>query len=49
MKPLKINNWTLLFNEQSDVFQLLYLELSPHYFLHSLPFYPDLAHARGDP
>ena len=39
----------LLFNEQSDMYQLIYLQSSPHYVLHALQFYPDRAHARGDP
>lgn len=49
MKPLNINNWALLFNGQSVMYQLLYLDSCPHYFLHALSNYPDLAHARGDP
>jgi hypothetical protein len=49
MKPLNINNWALLFNGQSVMYQLSYAESCPHYFLHTLSSYPDLAHARGDP
>jgi|SaaInlV_165m_DNA_1040744.scaffolds.fasta_scaffold11675_3 hypothetical protein len=43
------NNGALLFNRQSVMYQLLFLDSCPHYFLHTLSNYPDLAHARGDP